>query len=124
MDDIRLKTAQYEFDGQLVELCCNMNVLADVEEAFGSLGSALERGHNVRTALTFLAAMLNEWEDVHGRPKRHTLDSVGRTVPPWKLHDLIDVVMPLVQAALSREDGPAAEPAEGAPPPEDGEKNA
>lgn len=123
--DIRLKRVQYEFGGETVELVCNMNVLADVEEAFGSLGEALARGHNVRTSLTFLTAMLNEWEDAHGRPKRHTVSSVGRQLSGGALSALNEIVMPLVQAALTSEDAePAPESAETAPSPEDGEKNA
>ena len=122
MQDIRLKKVQYEFGGETVELVCNMNVLADVEEAFGSLGEALARGHNVRTSLTFLAAMLNEWEDAHGRPKRHSVSSVGRQLSAGALADLNSVVMPLVQAALTSEDAePAPDPGE---PAEDGEKKA
>ena len=118
--DIRLKKTQYEFGGETVELVCNMNVLADVEEAFGSLGEALARGHNVRTSLTFLTAMLNEWEDAHGRPKRHTVSAVGRQLNPAALADLNGVVMPLVQAALTSEAEPAPDPGEA----EDGEKKA
>ena len=104
MQDIRLKTVAYEFGGETVELVCNMNVLADAEEAFGSLRAALDGGHSLRTALTFLTAMLNEWEDAHGRPKRHTVGSVGRQLPPQRLNDLYEVVMPLVTASLSAEE--------------------
>ena len=104
MQDIRLKTVAYEFGGETVELVCNMNVLADVEEAFGSIRAALSPGHNLRTAMTFLTAMLNEWEAVNGRPKRYTVESVGRLFPPDRRDDFGEIIMPLVTASFTKED--------------------
>lgn len=34
MIDMRLERVPFEFDGHTFQLCCNMNVLADVQEAF------------------------------------------------------------------------------------------
>ena len=127
MQDIRLKKVQYEFGGETVELVCNMNVLADVEEAFGSIGKALGPGHNLRTSLTFLTAMLNEWEDVNGRPKRYTVESVGRLFPPDRRDDLGEIIMPLAAASFAKEDAKQPqEPGKSAEAQESGEaeKNA
>ena len=33
MIDMRLERVPFEFDGHTFQLCCNMNVLADVQEA-------------------------------------------------------------------------------------------
>ena len=42
MIDMRLERVPFEFDGHTFHLCCNMNVLADVQEAFdGKISEAL-----------------------------------------------------------------------------------
>lgn len=42
MIDMRLERVPFEFDGRIYQLCCNMNVLADVQEAFdGKISEAL-----------------------------------------------------------------------------------
>lgn len=42
MIDMRLERVPFEFDGHTFQLCCNMNVLADVQEAFdGKISEAL-----------------------------------------------------------------------------------
>ena len=65
--DIRLKTEVFEFDGRTFQLCCNMNVLAEVQEAFGgNFYAALRSNYSIRGLMTFLTAMLNYYADRQG----------------------------------------------------------
>lgn len=67
MSDIRLQEVPFTFEGRAYTLRCNMNVLADVQEAYnGDLGPALSSRGTLRSALEFLAAMLNEDADQRG----------------------------------------------------------
>ena len=77
--DIRIQTMPFEFDGKNFELCCNMNVLADVQEAYnGNLMAALRNPSSVKASMTFLTAMLNDCADSNGWPERYTVKKVGR----------------------------------------------
>lgn len=67
MSDLRLREIPFELDGVSYTLRCNMNVLADVQEAYdGNLAPALSTRGTLRSALEFLAAMLNEDADQRG----------------------------------------------------------
>lgn len=67
MSDIRLREVPFELDGRHYTLRCNMNVLADVQEAYnGDLGPALSKRGTLHSALEFLAAMLNDDADLQG----------------------------------------------------------
>lgn len=67
MSDIRLREVPFELDGRHYTLRCNMNVLADVQEAYnGDLTPALNMRGTLRSVLEFLAAMLNEDADQRG----------------------------------------------------------
>ena len=80
--DIRLKTAPYTFDGLEMTLCCNMNVLADVQEYFdGSFGRALEKRRTLKANIVFLTAMINDYLDSIGSTKRYEVREVGRKLP-------------------------------------------
>lgn len=95
--DIRLKTVPFEFLGKTYTICCNMNVLADVQEAFdGDLDRALQRGSSVRSVLEFLAAMLNDSADSNGWEERFTARQLGRMLPAGKNQELFTMVMDLV----------------------------
>lgn len=79
MRDIRLEELPFEFDGKQFLLRCNMNVLADVQDAFGgNIGTALTGGNLFRSVLEFLAAMLNDYAEEHGWPERYTARALGR----------------------------------------------
>lgn len=105
MNDVRLKTAEYEFQGKKYTLRCNMNVLADVQEAFGgNMQEALSEKSSLRACLTFLASMLNDYADEMGLEERFTSRQVGRILAPWQLKGLEGVVFPLVTAALRDEE--------------------
>lgn len=100
--DIRIKTAPFELQGKTYSLCCNMNVLADVQEAFnGDLDRALQRGSSVRSVLEFLAAMLNDSADSNGWPERFTARQLGRIFPAGKNQDLFTMVMDLVASSCA-----------------------
>lgn len=100
--DIRIKTVPFEFQGKTYTICCNMNVLADVQEAFdGDLDRALQRGSSVRSVLEFLAAMLNDSADSNGWPERFTARQLGRMLPAGKNQELFAMVMDLVASSCS-----------------------
>jgi hypothetical protein len=98
MDDIRLKTAPFEWRGEKIELCCNMNVLADVQEAYGGDISRAFKGSTIRATLTFLTAMINDATDGD-----LTVREVGREIPISQLGCISGVVLPLVTDALKGE---------------------
>lgn len=65
--DIRLDSLPFDFDGRHYVLRCNMNVLADVQIAYkGDLTPALNDKGTLRSALEFLAAMMNDYADEQG----------------------------------------------------------
>ena len=67
MMDIRLDSLPFDFDGKRYILRCNMNVLADVQIAYkGDLTPALNDRGTLRSALEFLAAMMNDYADEQG----------------------------------------------------------
>lgn len=107
MVEMRLKTTPFEFDGKNFELCCNMNVLADVQEEYGGNISKALNG-TARGALTFLAAMLNDYADSVGWEERYTSRDVGRALRPSQLDDLTSIVMSLVADSLKSDDEPEA----------------
>ena len=77
--DLRLPTMPFDFNGKTYELCCNMNVLADVQEAYdGSLMAALRNPSSIKAATTFLCAMLNDCAESNGWPERYSVRQVGR----------------------------------------------
>ena len=99
--DIRLKTLPFVFEGRTYQLRCNMNVLADVQEAFGGdLSNALQGG-TIRTVREFLAAMLNDYADSQGWQIRYTGKDLGRRISWEEFQEIQPVVMDLVMGALS-----------------------
>lgn len=67
MADLRLETLPFEHEGRRYLLRCNMNVLADVQEMNGgTISPALEGKRGQKTALQFLAAMMNDYADEQG----------------------------------------------------------
>lgn len=101
--DIRLKTAPYTFDGMEMTLCCNMNVLADVQEYFdGSFGRALEKRRTLQANIVFLTAMINDYLDSIGSTKHYEVREVGRKLPtlPAATRELSNIITCLVSSAL------------------------
>ena len=104
MEDIRLKAEPFEYDGKAYLLSCNMNVLADVQEAYGGkISIALSKKATVKACLEFLAAMLNDYADSQGWGERYTAKQIGRVLPPARMQEVTDKVMPLVAATFSTE---------------------
>ena len=107
MNDLRLASAPFSFEGRTYILRCNMNVLADVQEAYGGdLTPALTGRGTLRSVPAFLAAMLNDYADEQGwfdpdpltgeavLPKRFTMRSLGRRlrreeIPMVKIFGLV-----------------------------------
>lgn len=104
--DIRLKELPFIFDDKDFILRCNMNVLADVQEAFdGDFSSALAGKKSVLSVITFLVAMLNDYADEKGWPERYSVKQVGRMLKPIVLRQLREQVMGLVASALIDDEG-------------------
>lgn len=101
MEDIRLKHHSWKFALRDWDLVCNMNVLADVQEAFGGdLSNALSGG-TIRTVREFLAAMLNDYADSQGWQIRYTGKDLGRRISWEEFQEIQPVVMDLVMSAIS-----------------------
>lgn len=98
--DIRPKQGDITLNGHLwwtVE--CNMTVLADVQEACGGdLTPAL--GTSLKTVLIWLAAMVNDCNERHGKEQRYTARELGRKLSWQDLRRAKDVVFDLVADAL------------------------
>lgn len=103
--DIRLQTKPFDFEGKTYQLCCNMNVLADVQEAFGGdISAALDGPATVRSVLEFLTAMLNDYAEEQGWPM-FTRKEVGRMIPLSRLNkEVRPLVMELVVNALKSDE--------------------
>ena len=99
MSDIRLEEIPFEFDGKQFKLRCNMNVLADVQEAFdGEISTALSGKAPLKSVVEFLAAMLNDYADEMGWPERYTSKELGRrftfgTIPRTEIMGLVSRAM-------------------------------
>ena len=120
MADLRLKTDRLELDGEEWELRCTMNVLADVQEAFGGdLLEALNPAHTIRSALVCCAAMLNEAAALEEREERFTPEELGRRLPTVLPGLFVNKVLDLVADAVGIETGEDSkkkqDPAEAAP---------
>ena len=67
MADLRLEELPFSYEGRRYLLRCNMNVLADVQEMNGGrISPALDGKRGQKTALQFLAAMMNDFADEQG----------------------------------------------------------
>ena len=100
MSDIRLEEVPFEFNGKTYKLRCNMNVLADVQEAYdGDFSAALSEKNTLKSSMTFLAAMLNDYADEMGWDEHFTAKQIGRQ---YKRFDLpIDTIMGIVVRAIT-----------------------
>lgn len=78
--DVRLKTMPYEIDGQKLTLCCNMDVLADLQEQSGELQELLESRRSMRSYLRLLAAMINSELRAKGQNASYTDTELGRRI--------------------------------------------
>ena len=108
MSDIRLEEVPFELDGKTYKLRCNMNVLADVQEAYnGDFTQALSEKNGLKSVLIFLAAMLNDYADEMGWPERYTARQLGRK---YKRFDIpAELVMGVVIRSITPEQTEEAE---------------
>ena len=104
MRDIRLEEVPFEIGGKKYKLRFNMNVLADVQEAYGgNIGAAIRADNPSRTVLILLAAMLNDYADEQGWDEHWTEKKVGRCFGSFQ--DLpAQTVMGLLKRALTPPD--------------------
>ena len=102
MEDIRLKKEKMQLDGKVFELCVNFNVLADLQEKFGSIKVALNLPPLV-AARSLLAAMMNEYADSKGWEKcDYTAREAGRFLPTEaeELNDVCAKLLGLLRDAV------------------------
>lgn len=120
--DIRLKTLPFVFEGRTYQLRCNMNVLADVQEANGGrISPLISSERSMKSALMFLAAMLTDyadeqgWTDDAGLPLRFTWRGLGRSLrrdelPVGNIMDLVlDALTPPKSGAQDNDTQPPEE---------------
>jgi hypothetical protein len=67
METTKLNTVDYELEGRVYRLSCNMNVIAYVQDEYdGNLLQALDRVRGIKSTLAFLAGMLTDAADSQG----------------------------------------------------------
>lgn len=107
MEDIRLKNAEYTLDGKTYTIACNLNVLADVQEAYdGDLIRALDSAKGLRATLEFLAAMLRDAADSRGETgevRRITAKELGRRLTLQETIEAGEIIFPLILDAIPHE---------------------
>ena len=109
MSDIRLEEIPFELGGRTYMLRCNMNVLADVQSAYGgSISGALSGENPLQSVLEFLAAMLNDYADEQGWPERFTAKQIGRKLPMYAAQQAD--IMGLVTRSITPQTDDGADP--------------
>lgn len=105
--DLRLKTLPFEYGGHTLQLCCNFNVLADLQAA-DELDEMLDEKRSFRNFTRLLAALVNEAANAVGLDLSVTDREIGRAVS-WKEFRRIqgDVFGLLFAAVMSPEEGEA-----------------
>ena len=117
--DLRLQHLCIDLDGKRFDLCCNFNVLADVEEMHGGLGPLLRSPSALHSVRVFLSCMMNDYAERMGWQERYTPRQAGRLLPtqPKEMNAAVQNIMDLVFSAVRPDDDPAD------PPEKDAEKN-
>lgn len=120
MSGVRMREIPYELDGKQYRLRCNMNVLADVQEAYdGDFMESLNSKSSMKGILEFLAAMLNDYADEKGWPERFTAKQLGRRlrreeIPGVEIMALVtEAVLPRKKEEADAEDKAKTEETEG-----------
>lgn len=87
--DLRQKALPFVFEGRTYKLRCNMNVLADVQEASGGrISTSLSGKRGLKNSLMYLAAMMTDyadeqgWASDDGMPLAFTWRALGRVLRP------------------------------------------
>lgn len=104
MADLRLKTADLTVGGRTYKVCCNMNVLADVQEMCGGkLGRGIE-DTSTKGLLHWITAMVNDARDDMGEEPL-TVKQVGRLLPVGDLPAIRGTVTGLLTSSLRAPEG-------------------
>lgn len=75
MNDLRIKKIPYEYNGKTYQLCCNFNVLADMQEEFGDEFPDFSQ---FKTLRFIICSMMNDYADSMGWEETVTPTQVGR----------------------------------------------
>ena len=111
--DLRLKALPFEYGGHKLQLCCNFNVLADLQVT-GELEEMLDEKRSFRNFTRLLAALVNEAADAAGLDLAVTDREIGRAVSWKEFRKMSGDVFGLLVAAIVSPDEDAAEPNEDA----------
>ena len=101
MEDIRLKKEKMQLDGREFELCCNFNVIADIEAYLGEFGQILNMPP-MAAARIALSCMMNEYADMQGWKESWTPRQAARFLPTdsTELNKSVAAIMDLVKDAV------------------------
>lgn len=112
METTKLDTADYEFEGRVYRLTCNMNAIAYVQDEYdGNLVQALDRIHGIKSTLAFLAGMLTDAADSqgitdeNGLPLVFTRKQLGRKLTLAQTVEAGKLIYPLVRAEVLKNAG-------------------
>ena len=107
METTKPKTVDYEFEGRVYRLSCNMNAIAYVQDEYdGNLVQALDRIHGIKSTLAFLAGMLTDAadsqgiKDENGLPLVFTRKQLGRKLTLSQTIEAGKLIYPLVWAEV------------------------
>ena len=119
METTKLETVDYEFEGRVYRLTCNMNAIAYVQDEYdGNLVQALDRIHGIKSTLAFLAGMLTDAADSqgvtdeNGLPLVFTRKQLGRKLTLAQTVEAGKLIYPLVRAEVLKNAGSETEPQE------------
>lgn len=118
--DLRLKTLPFEYGGHKLQLCCNFNVLADLQAA-DELDEMLDEKRSFRNFTRLLAAMVNEAANAAGLDLSVTDREIGRTVSWKEFRRIQGDVFGLLFAAVLAPDDDESVPDEDKAEPDDDE---
>lgn len=107
METTKLNTVDYELEGRVYRLSCNMNVIAYVQDEYdGNLLQALDRVRGIKSTLAFLAGMLTDAADTqgikdeNGLPLVFTRKQLGRKLTLSQTIEAGKLIYPLVWAEV------------------------
>lgn len=110
METTKLETVDYEFEGRVYRLTCNMNAIAYVQDEYdGNLVQALDRVRGIKSTLAFLAGMLTDAADSqgitdeNGLPLVFTRKQLGRKLTLAQTIEAGKLIYPLVLAEVVRQ---------------------
>lgn len=80
MEDIRLKTVPYEYEGKTYQLCCDYFTIAEIIAEFGKIPDILNKRYRLKYFPSILAAMMNSYADSQGWEERFTGREIGEAI--------------------------------------------